>query len=241
MELLSRLKMLDAWVSIPAGEFLMGSQSGEPNRFGVVERQHLINVSTFQMLRTPVTFAMFDIYSEAAGKEKPKDEGWGRDDRPVINVTYWDAVDYAVWLSEQIGWHCRLPTEAEWEYACRAGTTTPFWTGESITPEQANFDGNAADWLYEGGQTTPVGRYSVNPWGLHDMHGNVWEWCASVYDTGYTGLETRDASREKKNGNPRVLRGGDWHSEAASLRSASRFGNSPERRFLTWGFRLVRY
>ncbi len=243
-ELLSRLGVSEAsWAPIPAGDYLMGSPESEEGRSSN-ERQHRVQVSAFEMQKTPVTFAMFDAYCEATGKEKPRDEGWGRGDRPVINVTYWDAVDYAEWLSQQTGWNCRLPTEAQWEYACRAGTQTPFWTGETITPEQANYNGNHP---YGGGakgvyreRTTPVDLFRANSWGLHDMHGNVWEWCASEYDEGYTGLEQRDASRDRGNGNRRVLRGGSWIDRALFLRAARRSWLDPGSSFLSGGFRLAR-
>jgi formylglycine-generating enzyme required for sulfatase activity len=233
----------DAWASIPDGEFLMGSPEGEKGRRSA-ERQHLVRVAAFQMLKTPVTFAMFDAFCAATGRESPEDEGWGRADRPVINISYWDAVDYADWLSERTGRACRLPTEAEWEYACRAGTTTPFWTGETLTTEQANYHGHYA---YGSGpkgvcreQTTPVRLFPPNPWGLHDMHGNVWEWCASAYDADYTGRERDDASRDRANDGPLAVRGGSWISSPAWVRSANRFGLDPADRLINLGFRLAR-
>jgi len=235
--------LADAWASIPGGEFLMGSPVSEEGR-RVNERPHRVRVAAFQMLETPVTFAMFDAFCAATGREPPEDQGWGRADRPVINVSYWDAVDYADWLSERTGRACRLPTEAEWEYACRAGTTTPFWTGETLTTEQANYHGHYA---YGSGpkgvyrrQTTPVRLFPSNPWGLHDMHGNVWEWCASAYDVDYTGLEQHDASRDRANGGPRSLRGGSWNFRPAWVRSADRFGFTPSNRGNLTGFRLAR-
>ncbi len=243
-ELLARLGISEAsWAPIPAGDYLMGSPESEAERSSD-ERQHRVQVSAFEMLKTPVTFAMFDAYCEATGKEKLDDRDWGRGDRPVINVQYWDAVDYAEWLSKQTGWHCRLPTEAEWEYACRAGTQTPFWTGETITAEQANFN-STKEFFGEArpgyrAKTTPVDLFRANSWGLHDMHGNVWEWCASEYDEGYTGLEQRDASRDRGNGNRRVLRGGSWGNGAQLLRAAPRYWLGPGGSFNGWGFRLAR-
>jgi formylglycine-generating enzyme required for sulfatase activity len=233
----------DAWASIPGGEFLMGSPEGEEGRRDD-ERPHRVRVAAFQMLKTPVTFAMFDAFCAATGRESPRDQGWGRADRPVINVSYWDAVDYANWLSERTGQICRLPTEAEWEYACRAGTTTPFWTGETLTTEQANYDGESA---YGSGpkgvyrdQTTPVRLFPPNPWGLHDMHGNVCEWCASAYDADYTGREWHDASRDRTNDGPRSLRGGAWNIGPAWVRSAYRTRSAPTYRYNVTGFRLAR-
>ncbi len=233
------------WAAIPAGKFLMGSPEDEEGRSDDDdERQHWVKVSAFDLLKTPVTFAMYDRFCEATGRDKPNDMGWGRSDRPVINVSYWDAVDYCEWLSGETGWKIRLPTEAEWEYACRAGTETPFWTGETISTEQANYDGNATYGSGEEGlyrrKTTPVDLFDPNPWGLHDMHGNVWEWCASEYDESYGGLERLDASRDRSNGAYRVLRGGSWDYQPEWLRSASRSKSNPINRKYWWGFRLAR-
>lgn len=233
----------NVWASIPGGEFLMGSPESEQGRRDD-ERPHRVRVAAFQMLKTPVTFAMFDAFCAATEREPPEDESWGRADRPVIHVSYWDAVDYADWLSERTGRACRLPTEAEWEYACRAGTTTAFWTGETLTTEQANYDadiicGSSPEGVY-GQRTTPVRSFPPNPWGLHDMHGNVWEWCASAYDADYTGREQYDASRDRANKGPRALRGGSWYNWPAWVRSAVRFGDTPTFCDIHVGFRLVR-
>lgn len=230
------------WVEISGGEFLMGSPSSEAGRFEH-EIQHPVSVKRLFMLRTPVTFAMYDHYCDELKLTKPSDEGWGRDDRPVINITYWEAVEYCVWLRQQTGWPVRLPTEAEWEYACRAGTKTPFSTGETITPDQANFDGHCT---YQGspkghrlGRTSPVYQFPPNPWGLYDLHGNVWEWCASVYDPNYTGKEQQDACHLRENLNERVVRGGSWYNVPGSLRSASRNKMGPNYHYLRIGFRIV--
>jgi formylglycine-generating enzyme required for sulfatase activity/predicted nucleic acid-binding Zn ribbon protein len=233
------------WVLINGGEFLMGSPVDEKDRFDC-ERQHKVRVNTFEMLKTPVTFAMYDAYCEIHDFDRPNDEGWGRGSRPVINVDYWRVVQYCQWLKKQTGWQVRLPTEAEWEYACRAGTTTPFWTGETITTEQANFDGSYPSYYTGGekgvrrGMTTPVGEFPANPWGLHDMHGNVWEWCSSEYDEAYGGMELLSACLHSENQNPRVVRGGSWSNVASVVRSASRNKLSPKLHFLKVGFRLVR-
>lgn len=231
------------WIGVAGGNFLMGSPEQEHDRFDN-ERQHPVALERFEILRTPVTFAMFDIFCEEMRRSRPHDENWGRGDRPVINVTYWTAMDYCHWLSKRTGSHIRLPTEAEWEYACRAGTTTPFWTGESISPEQANFDGN---YTYGGshrgpsrGRTTPVTRFPANPWGLHDMHGNVWEWCASVYDEAYDGLECLNAGHAGDDPRERVVRGGSWHNVPGGLRSALRNKLRPGYHYLRVGFRIVR-
>ncbi|MCP3662052.1 MAG: SUMF1/EgtB/PvdO family nonheme iron enzyme [Gammaproteobacteria bacterium] len=231
------------WVLVHGGEYSMGSSRDELDRFDS-EQQHQVKINTFEILKTPITFAMYDAYCDAQSLDKPNDESWGRDNRPVINITYWDTVEYARWLKRNTGWHLRLPTEAEWEYACRAGTATPFWTGETISTDQANFNG-----IYPYGDspkgisrsmTTPVDQFEPSPLGLYDMHGNVWEWCASEYDDIYNGQERLNASGDSDNLNPRVVRGGSWYNLPSSLRSASRNKLSPNLHFLKVGFRLVR-
>ncbi|WP_260295334.1 SUMF1/EgtB/PvdO family nonheme iron enzyme [Sedimenticola hydrogenitrophicus] len=231
------------WIGLSGGTFLMGSPEEEKDRFEN-ERQHTVSVKRFEILKTPVTFAMFDIFCDGTRRSRPRDETWGRGDRPVINVSYWSAMDYCRWLSKRTGTPIRLPTEAEWEYACRADTTTPFWSGDCLSPEQANFDGN---YTYGGsgkgpsrGQTTPVSRFPANPWGLHDMHGNIWEWCASVYDEHYSGLEQLDAGYDADDPRERVVRGGSWHNVPGGLRSASRNKLRPNYHYLRIGFRIVR-
>jgi len=231
------------WVVINEGDFLMGSPESERDRFSN-ESQHSARVEPFEMLKTPVTFDMFDIFCDEVQHSKPADETWGREDHPVINVSYWSAMEYCYWLSKRSGRNVSLPTEAEWEFACRAGTTTPFWTGVTITTEQANFDGN---YTYGGsskgrslGRTSPIDSYPPNPWGLHDMHGNVWEWCSSVFSEEYAGLEFQDAGDDQDDLRERVVRGGSWHNVPGGLRSASRNKLRPNYHYLRVGFRIVR-
>lgn len=126
----------------------------------------------YDMGKYPVTFEEYDAFCEMTGREKPDDEGWGRGRRPVINVSWDDAQDYVTWLSVKTGRKFHLPTEDEWEYVARAGKAC---VDEELTPEQANFGGNI-------GKTTEVGSYPPNPWGLYDMHGNVWEWVEDEWE-----------------------------------------------------------
>jgi formylglycine-generating enzyme required for sulfatase activity len=155
-------------VVIPAGEFMMGSPSSEMDRVGN-ESLHAMAITTFAIGRYPVTFEEYDAFCDATGREQPHDHGWGRGRRPVIHVGGIDALDCTAWLSAQTGEHYRLPTEAEWEYACRAGTQTRYSFGDddSQLGDYAWFAGNA------GGQTHPMGEKRPNPWGLYDLHGNV--------------------------------------------------------------------
>ena len=232
------------WAAIPAGKFLMGSPESEEGRRND-ERQHWVKVLAFDMLKTPVTWGMYRKFCEAIGRDLPEAPFWGiHDDHPVVNVSYWDAVDYCEWLSRETGWKIRLPTEAEWEYACRAGTETPFWTGETISTDQANYDGNSTYGRGKKGvynqRTTEVDRFAPNPWGLYDMHGNVWEWCASEYDKDYGGGECQDASWGRGSGRLRVMRGGSWSFRPYALRAACRLRIAPVFRSENAGFRLVR-
>jgi len=225
---------------IPGGRFLMGSPASEAERRDN-ERQHEVEVASFAIGKYAVTFEEYDRFAEATGRGKLKDEGWGRWRHPVINVTWNDAVAYADWLSALTGKAYRLPTEAEWEFACRADTTTPFHFGATISTELANYNGkytygNGKKGIYRV-KTLEVGQFPANAWGLHDMHGNVWEWTASVYDEQYGGAE-RQASATYAAGS-RVVRGGSWVNIPQYLRSAYRGRDSTGDVYFQ-GFRLAR-
>jgi len=212
---------------IPAGTFLMGEG----------EKQQRIAVGSFQLQITPVTFAQYDDYCDQVGKKRPDDSGWGRGQRPVTHITYWDAVEFCEWLSEHGEHTYRLPTEAEWEYACRAGTNTRFWYGSQ--PDLAKMHCSREN-IGDAGRTLPVGHFPPNPWGLYDMHGNVWEWCASIYSPNYNGSEEIDASKDRKDDRDRVLRGGAWLYTQALCRSACRYTRWPDGRNNNIGFRVAR-
>jgi len=199
----------------------------------------------------PVTFAQWDAALAArAPIPHPPDEDWGRDARPVMNVSWDDAQAYVGWLNDRLGLvdkpdAYRLPSEAEWEYGCRAGTTTPFSFGEIITTDQANFDGNRA---YGGSsasnmylkRTTPVGSFPPNDFGLYDMHGNVWEWCQDTWHGNYRGAPTNGSAWESGDASRRVVRGGSWFDFPRYLRSASRDWGTATDRDNDIGFRLAR-
>lgn len=233
-EAITRNNVTVEWVSIPAGTFSMGSPSNEVGR-APQETQHQVTLSAFKMSKYEVTFEQYDAFCEATKREKPKDNGWGRGQRPVIYVSWEDATAFATWMG------CRLPTEAEWEYACRGGTTTPFSTGDNITTDQANYKGSEPYNNNNSGvfreKTLEVGSFEPNAWGLYDMHGNVWEWCSDWY--GETPETDQVNPLGPSDGEERVIRGGSWLFGAKYGRSARRndpgaFGPDND-----LGFRLV--
>ena len=236
-------------VALPGGTFTMGSPDTEQERGNAEGPQHRVTVPAFALGRTEVSFADYDRFAGATDRKKPDDRGWGRGERPVINVSADDARAYAVWLSEQTGQQYRLPTEAEWEYAARAGTTTPFWTGDCISTNQANYDGNydydacgAKTGVYRA-KTVPVGSLPANAFGLHEMAGNVYEWTADCWHDNYYRAPTDGSAWRGANGGDcarRVLRGGSWFGSPLNLRSANRGRNTADGANDIVGIRLAR-
>lgn len=244
----------EAWpemITLPAGKFLMGAPKKEKDSDDDEYPQRWVTVRRpFALGRTTVTFAMWDAAAAAGfkpppGAEAPDDHGWGRGDRPVINVNWNDAQAYCAWLNQSLGLRpgtYRLPSEAEFEYACRAGTTTPFSFGETISTDQANYKvyiyGEGKDGVYRR-RSVPVGSLPANPWGLHEMHGNVWEWVEDTYGP-YPYVPTDSSPRVDGDQSKRVLRGGSWLNLPRVLRSANRNGELPDSRFNHFGFRVAR-
>ena len=224
---------MPAFAQIPAGSFEMGSMEGGDSELPV--RTVTIG-TTFDLAETEVTFDQYDAFALATGRRRPNDSGWGRDSLPVINVDFDDARAYATWLGAMTGRACRLPSEAEWEYACRAGTTTAYAFGDELKAEQANIDGSGID------RTSKVRRFPANQWGLFDMHGNVYEWIEDCWHDDYQGAPTDgEAWRDADSGNCglRVLRGGSWFLDQFSARCAARLRVNPDYRPSNVGFRVV--
>jgi formylglycine-generating enzyme required for sulfatase activity len=227
------------FVLVSAGTFQMGS-----NAYDWEKPIHEVTIAApFYLGKYQVTQGE---WTAVMGDNPSRFPSWfERDDRfPVENVSWDDCQEFIKRLNaRKDGYVYRLPSEAEWEYACRAGTTTPFSFGETLTAAQANYNG---DYPYGDGpkgeyrkKTTRVGSFPPNAWGLHDMHGNVWEWCQDVWHGNYDGAPTDGSAWEAGSDNLRVVRGGSWCSNANYCRSANRFYSAPGLRFSSNGFRLV--
>ena len=224
-------------VVIPGGRFQMGCVSGK-NCQGDEKPVHEVRVASFALSKYEVTFEEYDRFTAATGRVRADDEGWGRGRRAVINVSWEDAVAYAKWLSDRTGERYRLPSEAEWEYAARAGSTTKYSWGNKKGRNRANCDGCGSQWDDE--KTAPVGSFSPNAWGLHDMHGNVWEWVQDCWNNRYRGAPTDGSAWTSDDCKRRVLRGGSWYNQPEFLRAAVRNGDTTGERGVSIGFRVAR-
>ncbi|WPD24715.1 MAG: formylglycine-generating enzyme family protein [Candidatus Electrothrix scaldis] len=221
-------------IMLPGGRFKMGDIQGGGS--GDARPVHEVELNNFALGRYPVTFEEYDLFCVATGNRKPSDNGWGRGKRPVVDISWQDANNYCEWLSMITGRPYRLPTEAEWEYGCRAGTETVYFFGNDahLLHEYAWFAENA------GNMTHPVGQKKANAWGLHDLYGNVWEWCADSYKKDYyTELPMSNPPGAEHGGAGRVLRGGSWDSGERFIRSSFRFRLSPGLRIIRVGFRVA--
>ena len=232
------LPPLPEMIALPGGEFWMGSPDGEPERSNDEGPRYKVPVAPFAIGKTEVTFAQYDAFAQATGRAKPEDMGWGRGDRPVINVSWEDAVAYAIWLSKETGAKYRLPSEAEWEYAARAGTEDAYWWGQGSAQGNANCNGCGGQW--GGRQMAPVGSFKANPWGLYDTAGNVWEWVQDPYHDSYKGAPADGSVWEPGGSSARVVRGGSWDNFPRNLRAADRDRYEPGIRGSNLGFRLAR-
>ena len=218
-------------VSIPEGSFQMGCVSGLNCR-DYEKPLHKVNINAFKLAVTEVTFEQWDACVAAEGcSHYPEDEGWGRGKRPVINVSWDDAQQYIKWLNAASSGGYRLPTEAEWEYAARAGSTTKYSWGNSIDCSKARYSGGKEstcyyrkhDDSYRG--TALVSSYPVNAFGLYDMHGNVWEWTQDCWNKSYSGAPRDGSAWQSGECKRRVVRGGSWFDNAVSLRAVFRSGD----------------
>jgi formylglycine-generating enzyme required for sulfatase activity len=246
-------------VRIPAGEFLMGSPSTEEGRSRDEGPQHRVKLQRFYLAQTPVTQAQWQVVAGWPRVEvdlKPAPSRFKGANRPVETVNWNEAVEFCKRLSQRTARKYTLPSEAQWEYACRAGTTTPFHFGETLTTEVANY---IDKYTYQDGPkgkyrntTLDVGSFPANDWGLQDMHGSVWEWCLDLYHKNYQGapldgtartlglghrlnnLLQGDSSRDHR----RLLRGGSWYHVPRVCRSAYRDGAHPGYRGGDCGFRV---
>ena len=228
-------------VVVPAGRFTMGSPESEEGHSHGESPQHEVRISKpFAVGRFSVTFAEWDACADAGGcgGRRPLDWGRGRGDRPVIDVSWNDAQAYVKWLSGKTGKTYRLLSEAEREYVTRAGTTTPFWWGSSISAEQANY--GSPDTYDNPGKTVPVRSYQPNPWGLYQVHGNVHEWVEDCYHNDYSGAPDNGSAWTTAGCDRRVLRGGAYGSQPSYLRSADRVSSPAGTSALFDGFRVAR-
>ena len=213
----------------------MGSPDTEKERYDAESPLHRVTVASFCMGKYPVTQAQWQAIAtlpQVNCELNPHPSQFKGADLPVEQVSWYDAIEFCARLSKETGREYRLPSEAEWEYACRAGTTTPFHFGDAITPKLANYDGM---------QTTSVGSFPVvNAFGLYDMHGNVFEWCADHWHEDYEAAPTDDSVWLGNNDNDyRVLRGGSWYSYSKYCRSAYRHYRAADCRYCHFGFRVA--
>ncbi len=226
-------------VYIPGGKFIMGSPLGEG--YDRERPQHEVTVQPFFMGKYPITQAQWKAIADRADLKVERildpNPAYFKDRensarRPVENVDWDDAVEFCQRLSKQTGTEYRLPTEAEWEYACRAGTTTPYYFGENITDKLANYGGNV-------GKTTSVGQFPPNAFGLYDMHGNVWEWCQDDWHDSYKNAPNDGSAWVSETSSTKVTRGGSWGSNPTLCRSAPRDLGTRGGRDADIGFRVV--
>ena len=235
-------------VAIPGGKFMMGSPTSKPERDDSETPQHPREIAPFFIGKFTITQAQWraiaalpKIYLDL----DPNPAHYQTENRPVEQISWYDATEFCARLSKKTGRNYRLPSEAEWEYACRAGTTTPFHFGETINPELANYNG---DYTFRDGPkgsdrglTMPVGSFGVaNNFGLYDMHGNIWEWCADPWHKNYQ--DAPDDGRIWEMGGDRtrrILRGGSWNYWPRYCQSAVRFRSAPSIRYLSLGFRVA--
>jgi len=240
--------VLPEMIDIPAGSFEMGCVSGIDCK-AREKPVHMVVIPAFQMAKTEVTAELWAACVAAKGcSYEPETNGWIEPGMPVRYISWDDVQVFIAWLNAETNSHYRLPSEAEWEYAARAGTVTPFNTGHCITDQQANFEGNAfkAAECYQEGKNRkkvlPVASFPPNAFGLHDMHGNVWEWVEDCWHQNYDNAPTDGSAWQGADSEceRHTMRGGTWHGAVSYMRSAYRFRYPKEIRTGGLGFRLAR-
>jgi len=221
---------------LPEGSFLMGSSNSSLNQD---ERPQVkVSLQSFSISKYEITFDEYDAFAATTGKELPRDQGWGRGNRPVINVNWEEASEYSKWLTEQTGNQYRLPSEREWEYAAAAGTSTAFWWGYEIGRNNANCGSCGSQW--DAKQTAPVGSFPANAFGLHDTIGNIMEWTNSCYRSSYRGAPGFGQEWEGGNCSKRMVRGPSFKTYEKDVRTTRRFSYSSRTRMDSLGFRVAR-
>ena len=246
-DLFKECEVCPEMVVVPAGEFTMGAPEFEQGSDSDERPQHrVVLANRLAVSRFAVTFAEWDACVAEGGckRYRPHDRGWGRGRQPVINLWWEDARTYVAWISERTGRPYRLLSEAEREYVTRAGTTTPFWWGASISSEQANYDGHFTYGCERNGdyrqRTVPVDSFAPNPWGLYQVHGNVYEWVEDCWNPSYAGAPSDGSAWVTGDCTRRVLRGGSWQFAPWHLRSASRGTVATAADFRVVGLRIAR-
>ncbi len=225
-------------VVIPAGSFRMGCVSGV-DCFGAEKPVHQVTIpQPLAVGKYEVTFAEWDACVSAGGCGHRLEDVWGRGRHPVMRVSWDEAQAYVRWLSSETGASYRLLSESEWEYAARAGSSTAYSWGNQIGSGRASCDGCGSQW--DDSQTAPVGSFSPNAFGLHDMHGNVWEWVQDCWNESYNGAPSNGSAWQAGDCSRRVLRGGSWSYYSGALRSALRVRDTSGNRLIHYGFRVAR-
>lgn len=239
----SRMNM----VTILPGSFMMGSPKDEVRRDSNEGPRHKVTIDyPFEVGKFEVTFSEWGACVADGGcrGHRPKDGGWGRGNRPVINISWQDAKSYIKWIRRKTGLNYRLLSEAEWEYVARAGQKGPFSTGYSIGAYDANFNGEKPYGDSPQGpyirQTKPVGSYPANAFGLHDIHGNVYEWVEDCWNDSHTGAPANGKPRLTGNCKLRVMRGGSWVTHGYQMRASKRLRYTTDYRYDDYGFRIAR-
>ncbi|HFD79766.1 MAG TPA: formylglycine-generating enzyme family protein [Gammaproteobacteria bacterium] len=221
-------------VVLEGGRYLRGAVDGDEDE----KPPKPVSVAPFAIGVSEVTFEEYDRFCADTGRERPDDSEWGRGRRPVVNVSWLDAVAYTDWLSRVTRQRYRLPTDAEWEFAARAGTSTRFWWGDEVGVAHANCEGCGSIW--DGDRTAPAGSFPPNPWGLHDTAGNVFEWVADCYNSTFADAPADGSAFDKPGCGKRVIRGGAWSFPPGEIRSTNRWRDFPSRHSDDTGFRVVR-